>query len=199
MFRTLFAAAVLLAALHAAPAASQTLTFTPETTSGNGTVTPRFTWSTSPAASSCTASQGWAGQKGASGSETLPPIVKGQIYRLSCAWLRDSAVVSWDAPTKNTDLSNLTDLSGYRVTYGTNPANLSQVAVVASPSQTSVTLQPLTAGTWHFQVAAVAGARVSELTPVPPVSVQVGSLSKVEEITISVNPLPLPPSNVQVR
>src|SRR5262245_39192746 len=36
-----------------------------------------------------------------------------------------STTVTWTAPTLNTDGSALTDIAGYRVLYGTSPANLS--------------------------------------------------------------------------
>lgn len=35
-----------------------------------------------------------------------------------------SVTLSWDAPTKNEDGSDLTDLLGYKVYYGTSPSSL---------------------------------------------------------------------------
>lgn len=103
MKRLLLAAALLLAA----PAFSQTLTFTVETSSADGrSVIPRLTWSTSPAASSCQASgaSNWSLAKQPQGTVILPAITTTTSYSLACAWAGDtSATVRWTAPTQNTD------------------------------------------------------------------------------------------------
>jgi hypothetical protein len=75
---------------------------------------------------------------------------------------------SWTAPTTNTDGSPLTDLSSYRVYYGTSstPCPESTSVLVASPTPTpgpsqrmSVRLSGLTAGTaYNVSVAAVDAA-----------------------------------------
>jgi hypothetical protein len=64
------------------------------------------------------------------------------------------ARLSWQAPTKNVDGSNLTDLAGYKVYYGTSSRNYSQSVTVngASSLQRTVSLSP---GTWHFAVTAL--------------------------------------------
>jgi len=78
------------------------------------------------------------------------------------------AVFSWTAPTKNTDGSNLTNLTGYKIYYGTSPGNYTQSVTVTGASTTSYTL-PLSPGTYYFALTAVdstgaESARTGELT-----------------------------------
>lgn len=116
IFRGIFFA-VLCTAL--APAfAQRTIDFSANTTTGDGRVVPVLTWSTSPPAASCTASGQWSGEKGPSGTETLPPITSSATYNLSCTWPGDSiATVSWTLPTTNCDGSPLTDLASVVIRY----------------------------------------------------------------------------------
>jgi hypothetical protein len=66
-----------------------------------------------------------------------------------------SALISWIPPTANTDGSALTDLSGYRIAYGTSATALTNVAEVPTAGLTSYTIDNLTAGTWYFSVMAL--------------------------------------------
>jgi hypothetical protein len=84
-----------------AQAASPTLTFTAQTTTGNGSVVPALTWATSPAAQSCTASgdPAWTGTKAAAGTQTLAAITSSKTYQLVCTWPGDTtATISWTDP-----------------------------------------------------------------------------------------------------
>jgi truncated hemoglobin YjbI len=65
------------------------------------------------------------------------------------------ASLSWVRPVENTDGSPLTNLAGYVIRYGTSPTALNTQISVASPAATSVEISNLTAGSWHFQVAAI--------------------------------------------
>src|SRR6478735_2287624 len=116
-----------------------TVTFTANQTSATGSLVPVLTWSTSPVATSCTASGGWSGTKFASGSETLAKITANASYTLTCSWGNGSANVSWTIPTTNTDGSKLTDLKGFNVHYGTSQGALSQSQAVNSATATSAT------------------------------------------------------------
>ena len=91
-----------------------TITFTANKTSSTSSFAPVLTWSTSPVATSCAASGGWSGTKFASGSETEPTISANTSYSLTCTWGSGAATISWTAPTKNTDGSSLTNLTGYK-------------------------------------------------------------------------------------
>lgn len=125
----------------------------------NGTLTPTLTWSTTPAATSCTASgdTAWAGTKPASGTQTLAdfPTTTPKAYALLCTWPgQTSALLTWTPPTLNTDNTPLTNLAGYRVHYGASATSLTQTAQLNNPATTTYTISNLTPGTWYFGVRA---------------------------------------------
>lgn len=66
----------------------------------------------------------------------------------------DGAVLSWTAPTANTDGSSLTNLAGYRIAYGTSASALTQTIQVSNPSVTNYTINNLSPGTYYFSVRA---------------------------------------------
>lgn len=141
-------------AAHAQTAGTVTLTASP--TSGTGSVTPKLTWSTSPAATSCTASGGWSGTKAASGSQTQTAITASKSYTLTCTWGGSgSATVNWTAPTTNTDGSKLTDVASYRVVYGTSSSSLTKSKTITDASARSTSVGSLTPATWYFAVRTV--------------------------------------------
>jgi hypothetical protein len=65
-----------------------------------------------------------------------------------------AAQLSWTAPTKNTNGTALTDLSGYTISYGTNPDDLTETAQVSPADATSYTVSNLGSGTYYFAIAA---------------------------------------------
>jgi len=65
-----------------------------------------------------------------------------------------NATLTWTAPTLNTDGTPLTDLSGFTISYGTSPTELSQSVTIDSPTATSYAFTGLAAGTWYFEIAA---------------------------------------------
>ncbi len=69
-----------------------------------------------------------------------------------------SAVISWTAPTQNEDGTPLTDLSGYRILYGTTSTTLTQSKQLTDASLRSYTVDNLPAGKWYFAMTALAGA-----------------------------------------
>lgn len=69
-----------------------------------------------------------------------------------------TAVVTWSAPTKNTDGTALTDLYGYWVYRGTEPGVWKEQVQVVGAASTSYTFKQLPAGTHYFAVAAVNNA-----------------------------------------
>lgn len=143
-------------------AQTPTISFTVETAAATaGQVTPKLTWSTTPAAGNCTASgdTAWTGTKAASGTVTLAAITPPKSYTLRCTWPGDtSARISWTAPTKNTDDTPLTNLAGYSVHWGTSATALTQSANVASPTTLFYQLTNLTPGTWFFGARAINAA-----------------------------------------
>ena len=65
------------------------------------------------------------------------------------------ATLSWSKPTDNTNGTPLTNLAGYVVRYGTNPAALSSQISVGSANTTDVEINNLSPGNWYFEVASV--------------------------------------------
>lgn len=129
------------------------------TVNADGTLTPKLTWSTTPAATSCSASGDteWAGTKAASGTVTLSakPASTPRAFAMICNWPGDTqALLAWQPSTQNTDGSVLTNLAGYRVNWGVSATALTQSAQIASPSTTNYTVTNLTPGTWFFGVKA---------------------------------------------
>jgi hypothetical protein len=57
--------------------------------------------------------------------------------------------LSWTAPASNTDGTPLTDIAGYRISYGMDPATLDQTVNV-SAGATAVTLLGLTSRATYF-------------------------------------------------
>lgn len=170
------------------------ITFTANSTSATGSLTPVLTWSTQPVASSCTASGGWSGTKFASGSETLATITASRSYTLTCAWSTGSATVNWTRPTTNTDGSALTNLSGYRILFGLNANDLTQSMSVNNPSATSATIPALGAGTWYFAVRAV-NSSGSESDNSNLVQKTITGVNSSRTINITINPTTPPPTN----
>jgi hypothetical protein len=162
--------------------------------SAQTSMTPVLTWSTSPAAQSCLASGGWSGGRAVSGTETLPSIDASTSYTLTCNWGDGTATVSWIAPTTNADGSDLLDLAGFKVAYGTDSNSLTQTALVDDNTRSSYTLQSLTPGTWYFAVRAFNTQQVESVdSNVAQKEVTGGSAAKTVAITISPAPPPPPP------
>jgi hypothetical protein len=64
------------------------------------------------------------------------------------------AALTWTAPTSNTDGSTLSNLAGYRISYGTNASALTQTVQISNPSVTTYSLSNLSPGTYYFAVRA---------------------------------------------
>jgi hypothetical protein len=65
-----------------------------------------------------------------------------------------AATLSWTAPDQNTDGSTLTNLSGYRIYYGTSANTLDQVIQINTIGITEYVIDNLTAGTYYFSIRA---------------------------------------------
>ncbi len=66
-----------------------------------------------------------------------------------------SATLSWTPPTRNTDGSSLTNLSGYRIYYGTSSSAMNQTVQVNNPSVSKYVIENLSPATYYFAVKAV--------------------------------------------
>lgn len=61
-----------------------------------------------------------------------------------------SKAISWTPPTENEDGTPLTDLSGYRIYYGTTSGDYSEVIELNSPGLTSYVIGDLAPGTYYL-------------------------------------------------
>jgi hypothetical protein len=66
-----------------------------------------------------------------------------------------SVTVSWVPPTTNSDGTPITNLAGYRISYGTSPTALLQTISVATPGLTNYLIDNLTPGIWYFSIEAI--------------------------------------------
>jgi hypothetical protein len=181
-------------AFAAGTAEAQTVTLQANQTSATGSLVPVLTWSTSPAAQSCTASGGWSGAKAASGNQTLASINASTNYTLTCRWATAAVNVLWDAPTTNTDGSALTDLAGFKVVYGTSSTSLTSTATVYNTAARSTSIPSLAAGTWYFAVRAFnANQTDSPNSNVTSKVVTEPTAARTVGITINATPPPPPP------
>jgi hypothetical protein len=80
-----------------------------------------------------------------------------------------SAVLTWTAPTLNTDGTPLTNLAGYKVLYGMAPAQLGSSLQVPGAGSTTVSIEGLAPGTYYFSVEAYTTNGVAS-APTPTVS-----------------------------
>jgi hypothetical protein len=63
--------------------------------------------------------------------------------------------LSWTPPTENTDGTPLTDLSGYKIYYGTSAAALTKSVAVNTAGVSMHVVEDLTPATWYFAITAV--------------------------------------------
>jgi Putative Ig domain len=83
-----------------------------------------------------------------------------------------NVTLSWSSPTLNTNGTTVTDLSGYRIYYGSKATQLNQVVTVEGAEVTEYAFRELSAGTWYFAVAAYNNEKVeSGLSAVLPVAI----------------------------
>lgn len=140
-------------------ATPNSLTFTAASTSANGQLTPVLSWS-AVGASSCAASgsASWTGAKPVTGTNvSLPAITVSGTYQLqmSCTWAADNqAIVSWVAPTLNTDGTAYTNPDGYKLKYGTSATTLTTIIDIPDPATLTRTVTGLAVGTWYFGTTA---------------------------------------------
>jgi hypothetical protein len=71
-----------------------------------------------------------------------------------------AATLSWAPPTQNSDGSPLTNLSSYRIYFGTSEDELTNSMAVANPGIATLVVEQLTPATWYFGVTAVNAAGV---------------------------------------
>lgn len=65
-----------------------------------------------------------------------------------------TASLSWTPPTQNTDGTSLTNLAGYRISYGASAAELVQTIQIENTAVTTHTIEALAPGAYYFAVRA---------------------------------------------
>jgi len=69
-----------------------------------------------------------------------------------------AVTLTWVPPTTNTNGSALTDLAGYRVSYGRSSTSLDQLMQISNAGLTTYTIDGLAQGTWYFTISAYSNA-----------------------------------------
>lgn len=75
-----------------------------------------------------------------------------------------SATLSWQAPGENTDGTALTNLTGYKIHYGTKPGTYTQTISVNTVGMTTYVVDNLAPGVYYFAITSVTQAGESELS-----------------------------------
>lgn len=151
-------------------AANPALALTASPKAGPAPLATILSWSTIPAATSCIAEGGlnWSGALKPVGTLYLTLSVT-QYFVMACTWraisITPDVIVSWTAPTENTDGSPLTNLTGYNVYMDSVNPPQKIVGSVAS-GVTSYTIDNPKLGTVYFAVTAVSATGTSPLSTV---------------------------------
>lgn len=194
--------AVVVVAMTTTVSWGQELTFTAETVTGDGSVTPSLSWNTVPAADSCVASGAadWSGPRPPTGAVVLAPVMFSATYNLECTWPGDArATLSWQAPATNTNGTPYTDPGGFRVYWGPGAGNLPNVANIPDPAARSFVVQPLSPGLWFFALSAYNQRGIESALTSPVSKTATASAGVTRSVGITVNPVPGSPEAVAVQ
>lgn len=193
-----------------------TLVYRVTPTEAEGSVAAVVEWRVDNAreGTACTASghASWSGTKPVSGTLTLPTITATATpvvtnLRIVCIVPAvpgdNDAELSWTAPTQNTDGSALTNLSGYRVHWGTSATALTESVQIPNPSTVRYTVENLPDGAqYFFGVRAYTPSATSELSNLATWSPSPGlpAVTLDRTVTLTVRPpkIPNPPTQLQV-
>jgi hypothetical protein len=69
-----------------------------------------------------------------------------------------AATLSWTPPTRNTDGSSLTNLSGYRIYYGTSASALTKTISINSAGISTYVVSDLAPATYYFAISALSAS-----------------------------------------
>lgn len=203
--RRLFLALLALTALAVAPlpAMAQSVTLTASPTTGISPLSVTLTWNATgfSAGAACTASgsTGFSGAKPLTGTATLSLGGGSYNFAINCANTTGNAVLTWTAPTQNTDGTTISAvapgaLAGFKLYTATTAAGVAGATpvTVADKTATSYTMTGLPVGTNYFAAAAyntesVASALTGNVTAV------IVAPSASASSTVNVNVQPKPP------
>jgi hypothetical protein len=189
----------LLALFFSTGAFAQTVTLTASPATAIGSTPVTLTWSTTPVATSCTASGDWTGTKAASGTTTLAAVTTSKSYTLTCTFpTTGAAALAWTPPTTNTDNSPLTNLASYKVYVGSSATTLAEKQLIAAPASTA-SVTGLATGTWFFAVTAVsATGKESAKSNVGQKTIAALTATASAAVTVTPDTTPNPPTNLTV-
>jgi hypothetical protein len=88
---------------------------------------------------------------GKGGSASLPTFA---INVSSAPSSNGTATLSWSPPTQNTDGTTLSNLAGFRISYGSSSGSLNQTIQVANAGLATYVVTGLSSGNWYFAVRA---------------------------------------------
>jgi len=173
----IWALGALVAALSLSlPAHAQT--FTASSVSGVTPFSSTLTWDI-PGGKDCQASGAftsqWNGAKTPKGSQTITNLTRSGAFKLACTVVVAGEILgdptlSWEAVTKNTDGSTLTNLKGYYIYSGTSSPPTAKSTLIP-PDKLSKLIEGLTPTLWYFAITAVNTAdgesELSQILPVP--------------------------------
>jgi hypothetical protein len=69
-----------------------------------------------------------------------------------------AVTLTWTPPTENDDGSQLADLSGYKVYWGTQKGSYPNSIAITNPGLSSYVVEQLTPATWYFVLTAVSAS-----------------------------------------
>jgi hypothetical protein len=185
----------LLLILSAAPFAAPTVVLTASPTSGISPLNVTLTWSASAELTSCLANGGWSGVKGTSGTEVVS-ITTGKTFSLVCSSATENAVLSWTAPTQNTDNTPVPttgpgSLGGYKIYKATSTESLAAASPIVVTKDVVTYTTPITAGTWYFGVKAYNVENVdSDMSGIASKTAVLPSVTATTSVTVNTQPLP---------
>lgn len=130
----------------------------------NRSASTTLSWS-SVGANECQASGDWSGAKSITGSEQTGSLTADANYSLTCSDGNNNAVaitavslrqaiLSWAAPTENSNGTPLTDLAGYRIHWGTTSGQYSNTHTINSANTLSHVVE-LTPGAYYFNLTSL--------------------------------------------
>jgi Putative Ig domain/Fibronectin type III domain len=91
---------------------------------------------------------------GKGGSASLPTFSITVVAAAPPPPANGSVTLSWTPPTQNTDGSTLSNLAGFRISYGTSQSALTQTIQITNPGMATYVVTGLNSGTWYFAVRA---------------------------------------------
>lgn len=180
--------------------AAPVTTLTTDVVRGISPLTVRVTWS-STGATTCIASGAWSGVKATAGTQTITATANGFIgLRCEDVGGTGSAVLTWIAPTLNTDGSALTDLASFKIYYGPSATTLDRASSDIPNGTLTSTVPGLAAGTWYFSMTTknAAGIESDRTNLASKVILGTPVQFDFKRIDITVDKKPNPPTGLTV-